>query len=190
MGVYFSQLYNTLLENFSGTPSRLVMLGLDAAGKTTLLYKLKFNENVNTIPTIGFNVETVQPCKGLTVTIWDVGGQDKIRKLWQHYYQNTDGLLYIVDSQDTSRFEEARHELQNILHCDEMKNVPFVVFANKQDLPGARSVDEIAKVFRLNEFSSNTWYIQGCCATTGDGLVEGFRRLSDLIKEQRKKNDG
>jgi len=187
MGVIFSQLYNALVDSFNDTPSRLVMLGLDAAGKTTILYKLKFNENINTIPTIGFNVETVQPCKGLTVTIWDVVGQDKIRKLWKHYYQNTDGLVYIIDSQDTSRFEESRHELVEILACDEMRGIPFIVLANKQDLPGAQSVSDIAKVLRLNEFS-NAWHIQACCATTGYGLVEGFQRLGDLIRERRRNN--
>ena len=63
----------------------------DFLGKTTILYKVKLNEQVSTIPTIGFNVETVSPCKGLTFTVWDVGGQEKIRQLWRHYYQNTEG---------------------------------------------------------------------------------------------------
>ena len=97
------------------------------------------------------------------------------------------GLVYIIDSQDASRFEESRHELVEILACDEMRNKPFIVLANKQDLPGAHSVSDIAKVLRLNEFS-NAWHIQACCATTGDGLVEGFQRLGDLIKEQRRNN--
>ena len=73
------------------------MLGLDAAGKTTALYKLKMNEMVTTIPTIGFNVETLQH-KNLEMTVWDVGGQDKIRQLWKHYYENTDALIFLVDS--------------------------------------------------------------------------------------------
>ena len=66
-------------------------LSHSVSGKTTILYKVKLNEQVTTIPTIGFNVETVSPCKGLTFTVWDVGGQDKIRQLWRHYYQNTEG---------------------------------------------------------------------------------------------------
>ena len=73
-------------DNWKDTPARILLLGLDNAGKTTCLYKLKLNETVSTIPTIGFNVETVQPVPGLTMTVWDVGGQEKIRALWRHYY--------------------------------------------------------------------------------------------------------
>ena len=105
-------------------------------GKTTVLYKIKLNETVNTIPTIGFNVETVSPCKGVTFTVWDVGGQEKIRQLWRHYYQNTEGLAFVVDSSDKERMKEAREELYGILESEEMRGVPFVVLANKQDLPG------------------------------------------------------
>lgn len=72
---------------------RILMVGLDSAGKTTILYKLKLNEDeINTVPTVGFNVETVN-YKKLSFTVWDVGGQDKIRNLWRHYFQNTDGML-------------------------------------------------------------------------------------------------
>merc|ERR1712100_372560 len=74
---------------------RILMVGLDAAGKTTILYKLKLGEIVTTIPTIGFNVETVE-YKKINFTVWDVGGQDKIRPLWRHYYQNTQGLILVV----------------------------------------------------------------------------------------------
>lgn len=88
----------------------VVSVGLDAAGKTTILYKLKLGEIVTTIPTIGFNVETVE-YKNISFTVWDVGGQDKIRKLWRHYYQNTQGLIYVVDSSDTKRLPEAEQEL-------------------------------------------------------------------------------
>lgn len=89
-------------------------VGLDAAGKTTILYKLKLGEIVTTIPTIGFNVETVE-YKNISFTVWDVGGQDKIRKLWRHYYQNTQGLIFVVDSSDTKRLAEAEQELSNMV---------------------------------------------------------------------------
>lgn len=85
MGLWFSRAFNTLFRDEGG--ARILMLGLDAAGKTTILYKLKLNENVTTIPTIGFNVETVKPMKNVTFTVWDVGGQEKIRQLWRHYFQ-------------------------------------------------------------------------------------------------------
>lgn len=92
-------------------------MGLDAAGKTTILYNLKLGEIVTTIPTIGFNVETVE-YKNISFTVWDVGGQDKIRPLWRHYFQNTQGLIYVVDSNDRERIAEAQRELQNMVSHD------------------------------------------------------------------------
>ncbi|CAI7843174.1 unnamed protein product [Closterium sp. NIES-53] len=93
---------------------RILMVGLDAAGKTTILYKLKLGENVTTIPTIGFNVETVE-YKNISFTVWDVGGQDRIRPLWKHYFQHTNGLIFVVDSNDKDRVAEARDELHAML---------------------------------------------------------------------------
>jgi len=111
---------------------RILMLGLDAAGKTTVLYKLKLGEIVTTIPTIGFNVETVN-YNNINFTVWDVGGQDKIRPLWRHYYQNTQGLIFVVDSNDPGRIDEARDELQKVMGEDELKGAVLLVLANKQD---------------------------------------------------------
>merc|ERR1712094_168594 len=98
---------------------RILMVGLDAAGKTTVLYKLKLGEVVTTIPTIGFNVETVE-YKNIRFTVWDIGGQDRIRKLWRHYYQGTQGLIFVVDSNDRDRVEDAREELNKMLGEEEM----------------------------------------------------------------------
>jgi small GTP-binding protein len=106
-------------------------VGLDAAGKTTILYKLKLGEIVTTIPTIGFNVETVE-YKNISFTVWDVGGQDKIRPLWRHYYQNTQGLIFVVDSNDKDRVGEAHDELHRMLSEDELREAIVLVFANKQ----------------------------------------------------------
>lgn len=117
------------------------MLGLDAAGKTTILYKLKLGEVVSSVPTIGFNVETVE-YKNVKFTVWDVGGQDKIRLLWRHYYQNTQGLIFVVDSSDKDRIDIAREELMRMLGEEEMKEAAILVFANKQDM-AMMSVPEI-----------------------------------------------
>merc|ERR1712232_851476 len=107
MGGAFAKLFKGL---FGHKEMRILMVGLDAAGKTTILYKLKLGEIVTTIPTIGFNVETVE-YKNISFTVWDVGGQDKIRALWRHYYQNTQGVIFVVDSNDRDRVGEARAEL-------------------------------------------------------------------------------
>merc|ERR1712216_663065 len=123
---------------------KMVMVGLDAAGKTTVLYNLKLGEVVTTMPTIGFNVETVE-YKSVSFTVWDIGGQDKIRKLWRYYYHGTDGAIFIIDSSDRDRIEDAREELFKMLDDHEMQNVALLIFSNKQDLPGAMDASEVAE---------------------------------------------
>merc|ERR1712061_190641 len=126
------------------------MVGLDAAGKTTMLYKLKLGEIVTTIPTIGFNVETVE-YKNICFTVWDVGGQDKIRPLWRHYFQNTQGLIFVVDSNDRERIDEAQKELQEMLKEDELREAVVLIFANKQDLPNAMNASELTEKLGLQQ---------------------------------------
>merc|ERR1712231_9142 len=135
----FSRVFKGL---FGKKEMRILMVGLDAAGKATILYKLKLGEIVTTIPTIGFNVETVE-YKNISFTVWDVGGQDKIRPLWRHYYQNTQGVIFVVDSNDRDRVGEARDELHRMLNDDELREAVLLVFANKQDLPNAMSASEV-----------------------------------------------
>ena len=152
---------------------RLLILGLDAAGKTTILYKMKLGEVVNTIPTIGFNVETLKH-KNIDINCWDVGGGDKIYLLWRHYYKNTHGLIFVVDSNDRERIEENREKLHMILFDEEMRGKPVLIFANKMDLPGALSVHEITEGLGLLDIRDRKWIIQASNAPTGVGLKEGF----------------
>merc|ERR1711949_82707 len=133
--------------------------GLDAAGKTTILYKLKLGEIVTTIPSLGFNVETVE-YKNISFTVWDVGGQDKIRPLWRHYFQNTQGLIFVVDSNDRERIGEARDELMRMLAEDELREAVLLIFANKQDLPNAMNAAEITDKLGLHSLRNRNWYIQ------------------------------
>jgi len=161
------------------------MVGLDAAGKTTILYKLKLGDVVTTIPTIGFNVETVE-YKNINFTVWDVGGQDKIRPLWRHYYQNTQGVIFVLDSNDKDRVGEASEELRKMLSEDELKDACVLVFANKQDLPSAMRVAEITDKLGLHQLRNRKWYIQSTCATSGDGLYEGLEWLSNTLKNSSK----
>jgi len=177
MGLYVSRLFDRL---YGKRDCRILMVGLDAAGKTTILYKLKLGEVVTTIPTIGFNVETVE-YKNINFTVWDVGGQDKIRPVWRLYYQNTQGLIFVVDSNDRDRVTEARDELMKMLQEDEMRDAILLVFANKQDLPNAMSAAEITEKLQLNTLRNRQWYIQSTCATSGDGLFEGFDWLTAAV---------
>lgn len=159
------------------------MVGLDAAGKTTILYKLKLGEIVTTIPTIGFNVETVE-LKNISFTVWDVGGQDKIRPLWRHYFQNTQGVIFVVDSNDRERCNEAREELLRMLAEDELRDALLLVIANKQDLPHAMNAAEITDKLGLHSLRHRNWYVQAACATSGQGLYEGLDWLSQQLRKQ------
>jgi len=189
MGLAFSKLWSRM---FGKTEMRILMVGLDAAGKTTILYKLKLGEVVTTIPTIGFNVETVE-YKNISFTVWDVGGQDKIRPLWRHYYQNTQGVIFVVDSNDRDRIDDskdyehsAKEELNRMLAEDELRDAVLLVFANKQDLPNAMKVQEVTERLGLNKLRNRQWYIQGTSAPTGDGLYEGLDWLSATLSKKKK----
>ncbi|XP_041028387.1 ADP-ribosylation factor 1-like isoform X1 [Juglans microcarpa x Juglans regia] len=180
MGLALSRFVKML---FARKEMRILMVGLDAAGKTTILYKLKLGEIVTTIPTIGFNVETVE-YKNVSFTVWDVGGQDKIRPLWRHYFQNTQGLIFVVDSNDRERISEARDELHRMLSEDELRDAILLVYANKQDLPKALTVSEITDKLGLHSLRQRRWYIQAACATNGQGLYEGLDWLSSNISSK------
>ncbi|KAJ9472404.1 ADP-ribosylation factor 1 [Diplonema papillatum] len=184
MGGTISSLFKNL---FGKQDARMLMVGLDAAGKTTILYKMKLGEIVTTIPTIGFNVETVE-YKNIKFTMWDVGGQDKLRPLWRHYFQNTNGVIFVVDSNDKDRVAQARDELQKMLAEDELRDACLLVFANKQDLPNAMSTAEVTDKLGLHSLRQREWYIQGSCATTGEGLYEGLEWLATAVKSSGKKN--
>ncbi|KAL1778925.1 ADP-ribosylation factor 1 [Sigmodon hispidus] len=131
-----------------------------------------------------FNVETVE-YKNISFTVWDVGGQDKIRPLWRHYFQNTQGLIFVVDSNDRERVNEAREELMRMLAEDELRDAVLLVFANKQDLPNAMNAAEITDKLGLHSLRHRNWYIQATCATSGDGLYEGLDWLSNQLRNQK-----
>eukprot|EP00808_Paulinella_micropora_P021853 g78331.t1 len=169
-----------LMAAWGDKECRILMIGLDAAGKTTVVYKLRLGETVTTMPTIGFNVEEVK-YKNLNFVMWDIGGQHKIRALWKHYYQGTDGIIFVVDSNDKLRLEEAREELHLVLSDSLLNSVPLLVLANKQDLPKAAKVQDMAKELSLPQIRGRHWHIQGTSAPTGDGLYEGLDWLHKVI---------
>ncbi|CAO3613224.1 unnamed protein product [Mucor hiemalis] len=176
-----SNMSKALSKIFGTKEMRILMLGLDAAGKTTILYKLKLNQSVTTIPTVGFNVESVT-YKNVKFNVWDVGGQDKIRNLWRHYYTGTQGLIFVIDCQDRDRIEEAKEELYRIISDREMKDCLLLIFANKQDLPGSYTPAEVTDILGLAKLRERIWYVHPSCATTGDGLFEGLNWLSQNVK--------
>lgn len=156
------------------------MVGLLASGKTTILYKLKLGKVVTTIPTIGFNLETIE-CKDTQITFWDVAGHTKT---WMFYYSNIDAVIFVVDSTDKMYIRESEIELHKLLEAEELKNCVFLVFANKQDLPDAMSVAVLTEELKLDTIKDRKWHIQEASACQGFGLYEG---LDFILNELTKK---
>lgn len=178
------------LPNFQSL--HVVVIGLDSAGKTSLLYRLKLREFVETIPTKGFNTERIKVAVGssratTTFQVWDVGGQEKLRPLWKSYTRCTDGLVFVVDAAETERMEEAKVELHRISRSAENQGVPILVLANKQDLDSAVSAVEVEKALALHELSNSTLHhTHGCSALNGQGLQPGLEKLYEMILKRKK----
>lgn len=180
MGIFFSRIFQSL---FGSKEVRILILGLDNAGKTTILYRLQndTDENIQTIPTIGFNVEVLQ-YKNIKFQVWDLGGQTSIRPYWRCYYPNTDAIIFVVDSCDSDRLSVARQELMAMLEEEELKDAILLVFANKQDAKGALNAQQVSEGLGLSDIKNRQWSIQETSALRGGGLFEGFDWLVMCIK--------
>jgi len=173
----------SLFAKIGRTDTRILMVGLDAAGKSTILRNM--GEVVTETPTTGFNVETVQ-YKNVTFTSWDVGGRVGFRPLWRQYF-DAQGLIFVIDSNDQDRATEAREELYRLLGEDELKDAVLLVLANKQDLPNAMRAATITEILGLHSLRQRNWHLELTCATSGDGLYGGLVWLfSELIKGKGK----
>mmetsp|Transcript_8471 Transcript_8471/g.23911 ORF Transcript_8471/g.23911 Transcript_8471/m.23911 type:complete len:183 (-) Transcript_8471:100-648(-) len=159
-----------------GKEARILVLGLDNAGKTTILKKLSEEDITHIMPTQGFNIKTLVH-DGFKLNVWDIGGQKTIRPYWANYYEGTDGLVYVVDSSDRRRLEEAGKELQGLLEEEKLGAVPLIVFANKQDLMQSLPANEISDCLRLHAINDRNWTVQACSAKNADGLQEGMEWL-------------
>ncbi|XP_053058933.1 ADP-ribosylation factor-like protein 2 isoform X1 [Acinonyx jubatus] len=157
--------------------------GLDNAGKTTILKKFN-GEDIDTIsPTLGFNIKTLEH-RGFKLNIWDVGGQKSLRSYWRNYFESTDGLIWVVDSADRQRMKDCQRELQSLLVEERLAGATLLIFANKQDLPGALSSNAICEALELDSIHSHHWCIQGCSAVTGENLLPGIDWLLDDISSR------
>lgn len=182
MGIAFGKLLNTL---FGKKQARIVMVGLDAAGKTTILHKMAFGETVNTIPTIGFTLQSVKHGR-LEFDVWDIGGQTELRHLWKHYYRNADGVIFVVDSSDklVGRMSEAKQALKGVVSSEELVGVPLLVLANKQDIDGAMKASEIDNMLSCIELRADREIkVEECSALTGVGLDDGLKWLSGAVEK-------
>ncbi|CAK77377.1 unnamed protein product (macronuclear) [Paramecium tetraurelia] len=157
------------------------MIGLDAAGKTTILNRLKLGKIEYQIPTIGYNLETIQN-KKFEIISWDIGGADKIRILWINYLQKSQGIIYVIDCFDKERMDQAKTELHKMLL--ELVEQPLLIFANKQDLV-KMNPEELVVELAMQNYSKN-WHIQPCCSSTGEGLQEGLNWMEEQLQLQLK----
>jgi ADP-ribosylation factor-like protein 2 len=154
---------------------RILILGLDNAGKTTIMKKVS-GEDVHVIaPTVGFNIKSLE-YNDYMLNLWDVGGQKSIRTYWRNYFEQTDGIIWVVDSVDRWRLEECKNQLRDILGQEKLAGASLLIFANKQDLGGALSFEQISEILQLDsaDIAGRHWTIVGCSAITGSGLVSGF----------------
>ena len=161
---------------------RILMLGLDNSGKTTALKQLASEDVSSITPTQGFNIKSVQSA-GFKLNVWDIGGQKHIRPYWKNYYANTDAIIYMVDSCDKRRFDEAAEELMGLLEEDELAGVPTLCFANKQDMLGAATAAEIMKELELTSKTDRFVHVAACSAKTGEGLQTGIETLLENVKK-------
>ncbi|NXM32938.1 ARL11 protein, partial [Oxyruncus cristatus] len=163
--------------------AQVVMLGLDFAGKSTLLYKLKSGQAVETCPTVGFNVESLQTPCGISFTLWDVGGQDSLRASWPDYLEDINTLIFVIDSTDVARLSEAAAALEEALSHPSMAGIPVLLLANKQEVPGALAPVELGEMLRWGRLARHRWMLRGCSAHTGQGLQEVLATLGELLRD-------
>ncbi|XP_029030250.1 ADP-ribosylation factor-like protein 11 [Betta splendens] len=162
---------------------KVVLMGLDSSGKTTLLAHLLRGQVADTSPTIGFNVGTLNLDKNLSLTLWDVGGQKGMRPNWTFYLDDCKALVFVVDSNDPGRLPEAQNALKKVLSDERLRDVPLMVLANKNDLPSALSIEEISTQLNLPSYSKRSWEIQACSALKGLGLQQAFLSVCTMIKK-------
>ena len=165
-------------------------MGLEAAGKTTTLYRLRLGESISTQPTLGSNVEELQ-IGNLRLECWDLGGQDSLRESWAAYFSNTDGVVLVVDCANRADLNRVKRELSILLVNEDLKDAPLLILGNKQDLPDALSPAQLSHELDVNnKVIRRSYHVQGCCAVTGDGLQSGFEWLANAIASQPPKSRG
>ncbi|KAL7377648.1 hypothetical protein ABVT39_002635 [Epinephelus coioides] len=162
-------LLTKMMAVFGDREHKVIIVGLDNAGKTTILYQFLTKEAVHTSPTIGSNVEQITIRK-THFLIWDIGGQESLRASWYSYYGNTEIVIVVVDSTDRERLTVTKDELHRMLAHEDLQNASILILANKQDVKGSMTAAEISQCLTLNSISSHSWHVQACCALTGEGL--------------------
>lgn len=180
MGILLAKLWSL----FSKEEHKVVIVGLDNAGKTTILYQFLMDEVVHTSPTIGSNVEEVV-WKNVHFIMWDLGGQDSLRAAWNTYYSNTEFLIVVIDSTDRERLSITKEELWRMIAHEDLTKAAVLIYANKQDIKGCMTPAEISEQLNLTSLKKHRWQIQACCALSGEGLYQGLEWIYSSLKNRK-----
>eukprot|EP00928_Gymnodinium_smaydae_P026743 TRINITY_DN20904_c0_g1_i1.p1 TRINITY_DN20904_c0_g1~~TRINITY_DN20904_c0_g1_i1.p1 ORF type:complete len:210 (-),score=22.19 TRINITY_DN20904_c0_g1_i1:112-741(-) len=169
---------------FAEEEHRLLLHGLNSAGKTTILYRLRLGEAVTTIPSVSFMIENTE-YELISFTASDLRTRDKIRPLWRHYFTDAKAVVFVVDCADRDHIEDSRRELVKLLNEGDLRDAVLLVIANKQDLPNAMTAEELIETFGFCSTCTRRWFVQAACATTGDGLLDGLEWLHDVLTKKK-----
>eukprot|EP00696_Hemimastix_kukwesjijk_P015133 gnl/Hemi2/3262_TR1146_c0_g1_i1.p1 gnl/Hemi2/3262_TR1146_c0_g1~~gnl/Hemi2/3262_TR1146_c0_g1_i1.p1 ORF type:complete len:184 (+),score=40.03 gnl/Hemi2/3262_TR1146_c0_g1_i1:199-750(+) len=165
---------------------RVVVLGLNNSGKSTVMNKLKPDSArlKEITPTVGFSVEKFSH-KRLNFTCYDMSGHNSYRNLWAFHYKESDGIIFVVDCEDRFRMSVVKNELDIVLEHPDIvrRRIPILFLANKMDMPEALSPPEVVEMLGLQNIMNKRWSIVATCATTGEGLEQGMSWLGEQLKQ-------
>ncbi|XP_069565245.1 putative ADP-ribosylation factor-like protein 5C [Brachyistius frenatus] len=173
-------LLTKMMAVFGDREHKVIIVGLDNSGKTTILYQFLTKEAVLTSPTIGSNVEEVI-VRNSHFLMWDIGGQDSLRASWFSYYCNTEIVILVVDSTDRERLTVTKEELHRMLSHEDLRNAAVLIMANKQDVKGSMTAAEISQSLTLDSLTTRSWHVQPCCALTGEGLPASLEWMRSRV---------
>ncbi|KAG7504429.1 ADP-ribosylation factor 5B [Solea senegalensis] len=165
---------------FGDKEHKVILVGLDNAGKTTVLYQFLTKEAVHTTPTIGSNVEEIT-VRNTHFLVWDIGGQESLRASWYSYFCNTEIVILVVDSTDRERLTLTKEELHRMLAHEDLQGAAVLILANKQDMKGSMTPAEISQCLTLDSITTHSWHVQACCALTGEGLPASLNWMQTRV---------
>ncbi|XP_023552464.1 ADP-ribosylation factor-related protein 1-like isoform X1 [Cucurbita pepo subsp. pepo] len=188
----FSLFYGLWKYIFSKTEFHVLILGIDKAGKTTLLEKLKsLFSNLEglspdrIVPTVGLNIGRLEVLNAKLV-FWDLGGQPGLRSIWEKYYEEAHAVIYVIDAACPSKFEDSKSAMEKVLRHEDLQGAPLLVFANKQDLPEAVSAEELSRYLDLKKLDERVCMFEAVSGYDGMGIKESVEWLVDIMERSKR----